>query len=292
MSGLLSGKNIVVMGVANDRSIAWAIARSLKSQGANLAFTYESERVEERVRKLTETMPGSLVLPCNVTSDEDIDRLADALRESFGVLHGVVHSIAFAKTEELEGMYVNTSRAGFALAHDISVYSLTAVARKLYPLMTEGGSIMTMTYLGAERAMPNYNVMGVAKAALEASVRYLAADLGPVQHPRQRDLGRPDPHARGEGDQGLQLDPAPGRGEGAAAPDDGRGGSRRHRDVPDEPSVARHYGRSHLRGQRLPYRRRVRRCPKDALSGGQAQPTRKALETACLSQLSCLSSWD
>jgi enoyl-[acyl-carrier protein] reductase I len=179
MSGLLSGKNIVVMGVANDRSIAWAIARSLRSQGANLAFTYESERVEERVRKLTETMPGSLVLPCNVTSDEDIDRLADALRESFGVLHGVVHSIAFAKTDELEGLYVNTSREGFALAHDISVYSLTAVAQKLYPLMTEGGSIMTMTYLGAERAMPNYNVMGVAKAALEASVRYLAADLGP-----------------------------------------------------------------------------------------------------------------
>lgn len=179
MSGLLSGKNIVVMGVANDRSIAWAIARSLKAQGANLAFTYESERVEERVRRLTETMPGSLVLPCNVANDEDIDRLADALRESFGVLHGVVHSIAFAKTEELEGMYVNTSRAGFALAHDISVYSLTAVAQKLHPLMTEGGSIMTMTYLGAERAMPNYNVMGVAKAALEASVRYLAADLGP-----------------------------------------------------------------------------------------------------------------
>jgi enoyl-[acyl-carrier protein] reductase I len=178
MSGLLNGKNIVVMGVANDRSIAWAIARSLKAQGANLAFTYESERVEERVRKLTETMPGSLVLPCNVTSDEDIDRLADTLRESFGVLHGIVHSIAFAKTEELEGLYVNTSRAGFALAHDISVYSLTAVAQKLYPLMTEGGSIMTMTYLGAERAMPNYNVMGVAKAALEASVRYLAADLG------------------------------------------------------------------------------------------------------------------
>jgi len=178
MSGLLNGKNIVVMGVANDRSIAWAIALSLKAQGANLAFTYESERGEERVRKLTETMPGSLVLPCNVTSDEDIDRLADTLRESFGVLHGIVHSIAFAKTEELEGLYVNTSRAGFALAHDISVYSLTAVAQKLYPLMTEGGSIMTMTYLGAERAMPNYNVMGVAKAALEASVRYLAADLG------------------------------------------------------------------------------------------------------------------
>ncbi|OUM94838.1 MAG: enoyl-ACP reductase [Thermobacillus sp. ZCTH02-B1] len=178
MGGLLEGRNIVVMGVANERSIAWAIARSLKSQGANLAFTYENERVEERVRKLTDTMPGSLVLPCNVASDEDIDRLAGALRESFGVLHGLVHSIAFAKSEELDGMYVNTSRAGFALAHDISVYSLTAVAQKLHPLMTEGGSIVTMTYLGSERAMPNYNVMGVAKAALEASVRYLAADLG------------------------------------------------------------------------------------------------------------------
>lgn len=179
MSGLLSGMNIVVMGVANDRSIAWAIARSLAEQGANLAFTYESERVEERVRRLVEAMPGSLVLPCNVTVDDDIDRLADALREQFGVLHGIVHSIAFAKTDELEGMYVNTSREGFALAHDISAYSLTAVAQRLHPLMTEGGSIMTMTYLGAERAMPNYNVMGVAKAALEASVRYLAADLGP-----------------------------------------------------------------------------------------------------------------
>lgn len=179
MSGLLSGKNIVVMGVANDRSIAWAIARSLAEQGANLAFTYESERVEERVRRLVEAMPGSLVLPCNVTVDDDIDRLADALREQFGVLHGIVHSIAFAKTDELEGMYVNTSREGFAQAHDISAYSLTAVAQRLHPLMTEGGSIMTMTYLGAERAMPNYNVMGVAKAALEASVRYLAADLGP-----------------------------------------------------------------------------------------------------------------
>lgn len=179
MSGLLSGMNIVVMGVANDRSIAWAIARSLAEQGANLAFTYESERVEERVRRLVEAMPGSLVLPCNVTVDDDIDRLADALREQFGVLHGIVHSIAFAKTDELEGMYVNTSREGFAQAHDISAYSLTAVAQRLHPLMTEGGSIMTMTYLGAERAMPNYNVMGVAKAALEASVRYLAADLGP-----------------------------------------------------------------------------------------------------------------
>ncbi|OPA75542.1 enoyl-[acyl-carrier-protein] reductase [Paenibacillus selenitireducens] len=178
MSQLLEGKNIVVMGVANDRSIAWAIAQSLAAQGARLAFTYESERVQERVGKLAATIPNSILVPCNVTVDEDIDALAAQLKEEFGVLHGVVHSIAFAKTEELEGMYVNTSRAGFALAMDISAYSLAAVSQRLYPLMTEGGSIMTMTYLGAERAMKNYNVMGVAKAALEASVRYLANDLG------------------------------------------------------------------------------------------------------------------
>ena len=179
MEPLLNGKTILVMGVANDRSIAWAIAQSLAGQGARLIFTYENERVEERVKKLADTIPGSTVLPCNVTVDEEIDNLAALVKESCGVLHGLVHSIAFAKTEELEGMYVDTSRAGFALAHDISAYSLVAVAQRMHPLMTEGGSIMTMTYLGAERAMKNYNVMGVAKAALEASVRYLAADLGP-----------------------------------------------------------------------------------------------------------------
>lgn len=179
MNGLLQGRNIVVMGVANERSIAWAIAQSLASQGARLIFTYESERVEERVRKLTDTIPGSSTMLCNVASDEDLDALAARLKDEVGVLHGLAHCIAFAKAEELEGMYVDTSRAGFALAHDISVYSLTAVAQRLHPLMTEGGSIVTMTYLGAEKALRNYNVMGVAKAALEASVRYLATDLGP-----------------------------------------------------------------------------------------------------------------
>ncbi|MGO4270166.1 enoyl-ACP reductase FabI [Paenibacillus sp. TAF58] len=178
MSQLLTGKNILVMGVANDRSIAWAIAQSLAAQGANLVFTFENERVEERVRKLADTIPGSTLMPCNVTVDVEIETLASTLKEKFGVLHGLVHSIAFAKTEELDGLFVDTSRDGFALAHDISAYSLVAVSKRIYPLMTEGGSIMTMTYLGAERAMKNYNVMGVAKAALEASVRYLANDLG------------------------------------------------------------------------------------------------------------------
>lgn len=167
------------MGVANDRSIAWAIAQSLAAQGARLAFTYESERVEGRVRKLAETIPNSLILPCNVTVDEEIDRLAETLKSELGVLHGVVHSIAFAKAEDLAGEFADTSREGFALAHDISAYSLVAVSKRLAPLMTEGGSIMTMTYMGSERVMRNYNVMGVAKAALEASVRYLANDLGP-----------------------------------------------------------------------------------------------------------------
>ena len=179
MSGLLDGKNMLVMGVANERSIAWAIARSLLSQGARLIITYENERVEERVRRLTETIPDALVLPCNVASDAEIEALAARLGDDGVVLHGIAHCIAFAKTEELEGEYVHTSRDGFALAHDISVYSLTAVVQRLYPLMTEGGSIVTMTYLGSQRAVRNYNVMGVAKAALEASVRYLAADLGP-----------------------------------------------------------------------------------------------------------------
>jgi enoyl-[acyl-carrier protein] reductase I len=179
MNGLLEGKNIVVMGVANERSIAWAIAQSLASQGARLVFTYENERVEERVRKLADTITGSITLQCNVSSDEDIDSLAFRLKEEVGVLHGLAHCIAFAKAEELDGMYVDTSRAGFALAHDVSVYSLTAVAQKLYPLMREGGSVVTLTYLGSQRALRNYNVMGVAKAALEASVRYLANDLGP-----------------------------------------------------------------------------------------------------------------
>ncbi|MCA1296488.1 enoyl-ACP reductase FabI [Paenibacillus sp. alder61] len=179
MGELLAGKNIVVMGVANDRSIAWAIAQSLAEQGARLAFTYESERVEGRVRKLAESIPNSLILPCNVTADEDIDKLADTLRTEFGVLHGLVHSIAFAKAEDLAGEFQDTSREGFALANDISVYSLVAVSKRLSPLMTEGGSVMTMTYMGSERVMRNYNVMGVAKAALESSVRYLANDLGP-----------------------------------------------------------------------------------------------------------------
>ncbi|ATY85366.1 enoyl-[acyl-carrier-protein] reductase FabI [Kyrpidia spormannii] len=180
MVGLLDGKKALVMGVANDRSIAWAIAKALADQGAELIFTYQGERLERRVRELAEQIPGSLLFPCDVSRDEDLDALKEILDQQVGALHVLVHSIAFAKTEELSGLYVDTSREGFAVAQEISVYSLTAVLQRLRGLLAkEGGSVITMTYMGSERVMPNYNVMGVAKAALESSVRYLAEDLGP-----------------------------------------------------------------------------------------------------------------
>lgn len=180
MSNLLTGKTIVVMGVANRRSIAWGIARSLHAAGARLVFTYAGERIEKNVRQLAESLGGqeSLVLPCDVTDDENIAACFRTIKEQVGVIHGVAHCIAFAKKEELEGEYLNTTRDGFLLAHNISSYSLTAVAKKARPLMTEGGSIVTLTYLGGERVVSNYNVMGVAKASLDASVKYLATDLG------------------------------------------------------------------------------------------------------------------
>lgn len=177
---MLSGKNILVMGVANRRSIAWAIAQALKGAGANLIFTFQGERLEENVRELVdEHMPGSAMLRCDVTEDAELDAVFQDLEDRFGVLHGVVHSLAFAKNEDLAGQYVDTSREGYLLAQNISAYSLVAVARRARRIMTEGGSMVTMTYLGGERVVENYNVMGVAKAALDMSVRYLAAELGP-----------------------------------------------------------------------------------------------------------------
>ncbi|KOP81761.1 enoyl-ACP reductase FabI [Cytobacillus solani] len=176
----LNGKTFVVMGVANKRSIAWGIARSLHTAGARLIFTYAGERMEKGVRELAESLGDgqSLVLPCDVTVDEEIAKCFGEIKEKAGIIHGVAHCIAFANKEELQGDYMNTTRDGFLLAHNISSYSLTAVAKEAKKLMTEGGSIVTLTYLGGERAIKNYNVMGVAKASLDASVKYLAADLG------------------------------------------------------------------------------------------------------------------
>ncbi|MEJ5251965.1 MAG: enoyl-ACP reductase [Chthonomonadetes bacterium] len=179
MSGLVEGKNALVLGVASERSIAWAIARRLAQEGARLALTYQNERLEKNVRPLAETIPGTLVLPCDVSDDGQISSLVGSLQQEWGKVDLLVHSVAFAKKEELSGRYVDTSREGFRIAMDVSVFSLVALCRALEPLMGEGGSVVTLTYIGSERVVPNYNVMGVAKAALEASVRYLASDLGP-----------------------------------------------------------------------------------------------------------------
>jgi enoyl-[acyl-carrier protein] reductase I len=177
---LLEGRTGVVLGVANKRSIAWACAQSLARHGMRLAFTYMGERLERTVRELAGDLEGSICLPCDVTQPETIDGVFADIRERFGFLDTVVHGVAFARREELQGDFFHTSKDGYMIAHEVSAYSLTAVTRRALPLM-EGrkGSIVTLTYIGGERVVPNYNVMGIAKAALEASVRYLAADLGP-----------------------------------------------------------------------------------------------------------------
>ena len=178
--GILDGKRGVIFGVANERSIAWAISQALHREGAELAFTYAGEVLERRVRPLAEGIGAKIVLPCDVTKDEEIDRVFDTLRNEWGGLDILIHAIAFAAKEDLSNPFVQTSRQGFHLALDVSAYSLVVLSRHAAALM-EGrqGSILTMTYMGAEKVIPHYNVMGVAKAALEASVRYLAYDLGP-----------------------------------------------------------------------------------------------------------------
>jgi enoyl-[acyl-carrier protein] reductase I len=177
--GLLSGKRGVVFGVANERSIAWACAKACAGEGASLAFSYLGESLRKRVEALVEAMPGSPVLPCDVSKDQEIDAFFETLSARWDRLDFLIHSVAFAQREDLRGRFMDTSRDSFAQALDISAYSLVALARRAAPLLKEGGSIIAMTYLGSQRVVPNYNVMGVAKAALEASARYLASELGP-----------------------------------------------------------------------------------------------------------------
>jgi enoyl-[acyl-carrier protein] reductase I len=178
---VLEGKLALVAGVANRRSIAWAIAQGLHERGAKLAFTYQGERIKKSVTELAESIGSDIVVECDVRSDEDLDRAFGEIVDRLGGLDLMVHSVAYAQAHDLQGRFIDTARDDFWLALDISAYSLTAMARRAEPIMAErgGGSIVTMTYLGGERAVPKYNVMGVAKAALDASMRYLAADLGP-----------------------------------------------------------------------------------------------------------------
>jgi enoyl-[acyl-carrier protein] reductase I len=176
----LNGKSGIVFGVANKRSIAWAIAQAWHKAGARLAFTYQGERLKENVEELAGAFgPDTLILPCDVTRDEDIASVFKTVGEKFGKLHLLLHSVAFAPKDALEGRFIDTSREAYRIAHDVSAYSLVSLSRSAAPLMTEGGSILAMTYYGSEKVVPHYNVMGVAKASLEASTRYLAYDLGP-----------------------------------------------------------------------------------------------------------------
>jgi enoyl-[acyl-carrier protein] reductase I len=179
--GLLDGKTGIIFGVANKRSIAWAIAQALSREGMRLAFTYQGERLKENVAELANTLPESVLVPCDVTLDHEVEGVFGSVGEKFGRLDALVHSVAFAPREDLEGEFVNTSRDGFRTAHDISAYSLVALTRAALPLLEKsgGGSVLALTYYGAEKAVEGYNIMGVAKASLEASVRYLAANLGP-----------------------------------------------------------------------------------------------------------------
>ena len=181
MTGLgkfLEGKRALVFGVANERSIAWGISRALHEAGAKVGFTYVPA-LESRVRPLAESLSSEIIEPCDVTSDSDLDASFKVVEQKWGGLGILIHAVAFANREDLEGRFVDTSREGFRIALEISAYSLVAMARRAAPLMKDGGSIMAMSYYGAEKVVPNYNVMGVAKSALESSVRYLAADLGP-----------------------------------------------------------------------------------------------------------------
>jgi enoyl-[acyl-carrier protein] reductase I len=176
--GLMTGKRGIIFGLANDKSIAWGIAQQLKTAGAELAFTYLNEALEKRVRPLAESLGANIILPCDVQNEEEMVAVFDALKQQWGEIDFVVHAVAFANREDLKKPFSETRLDGFQLALDISAYSLISMTRCALPVLKEGGSIVTMSYLGAVRSVPQYNVMGVAKAALEASVRYLAAELG------------------------------------------------------------------------------------------------------------------
>ncbi len=175
---IMKGKRGLIMGVANNKSIAWGIAQAVHAQGAELAFTYQGEALEKRIKPLAESVGSEIVIPCDVTDMDSVDNVFATLEEKWGKLDFVVHAIAFSDKDELKGRYADTSRENFLRSMDISCYSFTAVCKRAAPLMTDGGSLLTLTYYGAEKVMPHYNVMGVAKAALEASVKYLAMDFG------------------------------------------------------------------------------------------------------------------
>ena len=250
---LLEGKTGLILGIANKRSLAWGIAQSVAREGARLAVTYQGERLEENVRDLAAGLERPVILPCDVSKDEDLDVLAESVKKELGGLDFVVHAVAYALREELDGEFLNTSREGYRMAQDISSYSLTALARRMVPLMEgRGGSIVTLSYLGGERVVPHYNVMGVAKAALEMLGALPGRRPRTEGHPRQRHLRRPDQdagrlrRARHLQDARVPPHPRPAAEEHRA----GRGGRRRA--VPRLAPLARDHGRAPPRRRRVP----------------------------------------
>ena len=236
---LMQGKRGLIMGVANDRSIAWGIARAVAAQGAEVAFTYQGEALEKRVRPLAESIGSSLVLPCDVADDASMDAAFDAVAKAWGKIDFLVHAIGFADKQFLRGRYLDTPRAAFLQAMDISCFSFVAVGQRAAALMQAGGSMLTLSYLGAERVTPHYNVMGVAKAALEAS-RALHGDRpGRARHPRERDQRRADQDAGGQRHRRLPLHPALEPVQRAAAPQRDHRGCRRFGAVSAVGPVAR-----------------------------------------------------
>jgi len=251
MSSDLQGRNAVVFGVANKRSIAWSIAQGLHAAGMKLAITYQNERLEQEAKDLVLSLPGAEGYMCDVSKDEEIDRLFAKLKQRHGKLHTVVHSVAYAPADELKGDFVNTTREGFRITMDVSVYSLVAVARAAAPLMEDGGSILTMTYYASEKVVPRYNVMAVAKAGLECSVRYLAYELGKkkirvnaISAGPIKNLGRAR-HRR------FQRNAQGPRGARTSGPPRGSRRSRFHRSLPCLGRQQRYHRRSDLRRLRL-----------------------------------------
>ena len=254
-------KTAVIFGLANKRSIAWAIAQKLNEAGWRLAITYQNERLEQEAKDLITDLPGADGFMCDVTSDAEIAKLFEQLKARYGVLDGLVHSVAFAPADDMKGEFLNTTREGFRIAHDVSVYSLIAVARAAAPLMTNGGSIVTLTYYGAEKVVPKYNVMGVAKAALEATVRYLANDLGPKGIRVNAISAGPIKTLAARGVSQLGRDAEVACGTFAAEAECGSGRSWRHGGVFVVAGGFRNYRRNTVRRLRLQHHGFLVVCP-------------------------------
>ena len=241
----LSGKNGIILGVANERSIAWGIAQALSAAGARLALTYQGERLKERVERLSTSLENPLLLPCDATDDGQIGQVFESLGQEFGEISFLIHSIAFANREDLSGRFVDTARDGFRIAMEVSAYSLLPLVRHAAPLMTSGGSVVAMTFDASQRVYPGYNVMGSAKAALEHAVRQLAFEMGSANIRVQRHLCRTAGDAGGPGDQRLPGYAPHPRRKGPAATQHHRGRSGPNRAVPVQRTVQRHHRHSH-----------------------------------------------